>query len=332
MPISQMKLTFLSFLAFLCAVVFSNAQKIAPAATNDTYKTGLNHSLTVDAPGLLSNDTDANGNATLSVQTAPTNNPSNGTVVLNSDGSFSYTPNNGFVGTDTFTYRVCDDGTPNDIVSRFDFNAAPLTNATIGPNATSIDPNVEQIGCGLYFPSGSGGSTGYDLVIPNSTGIFNFTSFIFSFEYRDQEGTADVVTAGNFRIWHITPNELGLSISVINGTTGLPQVYAITLGSFLAGTVLYNIEYDELTGNVIYTANGTTTISPLAPPNSPLDTSLATDITIGRLMDGSGLTTPSLCSTEFIDTSKSCDVATVSIEVFASIITNRRITYRVSPN
>ncbi|HLO46470.1 MAG TPA: SdrD B-like domain-containing protein [Leadbetterella sp.] len=33
--------------------------------------------------------------------------PSNGTVVINPDGSVTYTPNNGFQGTDTFEYRLC---------------------------------------------------------------------------------------------------------------------------------------------------------------------------------------------------------------------------------
>ena len=34
--------------------------------------------------------------------------PSNGILILNPDGSFVYTPNPGFIGTDTFVYRVHD--------------------------------------------------------------------------------------------------------------------------------------------------------------------------------------------------------------------------------
>ncbi|TLH58754.1 hypothetical protein C1S81_11560 [Mycolicibacterium neoaurum] len=36
----------------------------------------------------------------------------NGTVALNSDGSFTYTPNAGFSGVDTFTYTISDDASP----------------------------------------------------------------------------------------------------------------------------------------------------------------------------------------------------------------------------
>jgi hypothetical protein len=38
--------------------------------------------------------------------------PSNGSVVVNPDGTYTYTPATDFVGTDMFTYTVCDDGTP----------------------------------------------------------------------------------------------------------------------------------------------------------------------------------------------------------------------------
>ena len=38
--------------------------------------------------------------------------PTNGTVVVNEDGTFTYTPNKNYVGNDSFKYNVCDNGTP----------------------------------------------------------------------------------------------------------------------------------------------------------------------------------------------------------------------------
>lgn len=309
------------------------AQNVAPVAVDDAFAAGLNSTLTVSASnGLLSNDSDANGDATMAVVTTPVTNPSNGTLGLSSDGSFTYTPDPGFAGTDSFTYRVCDDGTPNTLVSRFDFDTSTITDAIIGPNASSVNPNAAQIGCGIHFPSGAGGSTGFDIVVPNATGIFDFTSFAVSFEYQDQESTADIVTAGNFRIFHSAGNSMGVTITVINGTTGLQQSFTQTLGNFLAGNNPYTVAYNETSGIVSYTANGTTTTFPMAPANSPLDSSAATDVIIGRFMDGSGSSLPSLCSMEFVDASILCDDADVDITVTASVITNRRITYRVNPN
>jgi 5-hydroxyisourate hydrolase-like protein (transthyretin family) len=77
----------------------------APVATNDAYAATEGVALSVPAPGVLANDTDADGDPlTAHLLT----NVSNGTLVLQSDGSFLYTPAAGFVGTDTFTYRAYD--------------------------------------------------------------------------------------------------------------------------------------------------------------------------------------------------------------------------------
>ena len=61
---------------------------------------------------VLSNDSDVEGDAQVGGVTLVTG-PANGTLVLNSDGSYSYTPNDPlFVGNDEFVYSVCDNGTP----------------------------------------------------------------------------------------------------------------------------------------------------------------------------------------------------------------------------
>ncbi len=73
-----------------------------PVATNDSYVTTRNVTLNVTITPLLSNDA---GNA-LTV-TAHTN-PSHGTVVVNANGTFTYTPARNFTGSDSFTYTVSD--------------------------------------------------------------------------------------------------------------------------------------------------------------------------------------------------------------------------------
>jgi len=56
--------------------------------------------------GLLANDLDSDGDTLTAVLVSP---PTNGTVTIGGDGAFTYTPDSGFSGTDTFTY-VADDG------------------------------------------------------------------------------------------------------------------------------------------------------------------------------------------------------------------------------
>ena len=55
------------------------------------------------APGVLSNDTSPGG---LPLTAIKLTNPANGLVTLNANGSFVYTPNGGFSGTDSFTYKA----------------------------------------------------------------------------------------------------------------------------------------------------------------------------------------------------------------------------------
>ena len=86
------------------------AETDSPIAGNDAYTTVENTPLNISAAeGLLVNDTDPDSTNLIAV--AGTD-PANGMVVIQSDGSFVYTPNDGFVGTDTFRYLVQDDTTP----------------------------------------------------------------------------------------------------------------------------------------------------------------------------------------------------------------------------
>jgi hypothetical protein len=91
-----------------------------PVANNDTYNIASAAPLNIPALGVLGNDTDADGNP---LTAAPLTMPANGTLTLNPDGSFSYVPNVGFVGTDSFTYQA-NDGTANSNIATVNINVA----------------------------------------------------------------------------------------------------------------------------------------------------------------------------------------------------------------
>ena len=78
-----------------------------PVATNDSYSvmTGNTPNLTVSAPGVLANDSDPDGNAITAVLNAG---PAHGTLMLNANGGFVYTPTPGYSGPDSFTYYAFD--------------------------------------------------------------------------------------------------------------------------------------------------------------------------------------------------------------------------------
>ncbi len=78
----------------------------APVAVNDSFHTEQDQPLVVPAEsGLLANDRDANGDP---LTASLVDGPQNGTLTLQEDGSFTYAPNPGFHGADTFTYKAND--------------------------------------------------------------------------------------------------------------------------------------------------------------------------------------------------------------------------------
>ncbi len=81
---------------------------LPPSAIDDNYSTPEDVPLMVTtATGVLLNDSDADG-GTLLVTEAPVSDPAHGSLTLNSDGSFTYTPFASYVGPDSFVYDVTD--------------------------------------------------------------------------------------------------------------------------------------------------------------------------------------------------------------------------------
>jgi hypothetical protein len=77
----------------------------APAALQDTYSTAESQELTTSPPGVLANDTDADGDPLRAELVTP---PAHGALSLSPSGWFTYLPNSGWSGTDTFSYRATD--------------------------------------------------------------------------------------------------------------------------------------------------------------------------------------------------------------------------------
>jgi VCBS repeat-containing protein len=92
-----------------------------PVAANDTFTTNEDEPLQVAAPGVLVNDSDADKDPLTAVKVGD---PTHGSVTINTDGSFTYTPLANYNGSDSFTYKA------NDGLS--DSNTATVT-ITVNP-------------------------------------------------------------------------------------------------------------------------------------------------------------------------------------------------------
>src|SRR5262249_6624040 len=106
------------------------AMNDAPTANADSYQTNQNTVLTVPAPGVLANDTDIDGDS-LTASLVSNTPAGTGTVVLQTNGAFTYTPAFNFVGNTSFTYQASDgrlSATAVVTISVAPVNTAPIAN------------------------------------------------------------------------------------------------------------------------------------------------------------------------------------------------------------
>ena len=117
----------------------SPAPNGAPVAANDTYTATEDQPLVVNAAqGVLSNDSDPEGGPLTAVNASD---PARGSVQLNTDGSFTYTPDPDLAGPDQFTYSARDtQGSTTSATVTVNVGAVndPPTGATFVPPPCSV--------------------------------------------------------------------------------------------------------------------------------------------------------------------------------------------------
>ena len=169
----------------------------APTVVDDSYSTAEGEVLTVvAADGLLGNDSDVESNPLTAVIRSQ---PSNGTVAVSLDGSFIYTPDASFSGTDQFTYAA-DDGSDETVGS-----VTIIVDAAIGAGSETYSVeedgtlNIDVVNGVLANDPGATAATlvtapAFGTLNLVSDGSFDFTppadfSGLVSFTYEASDGT-----------------------------------------------------------------------------------------------------------------------------------------------
>ncbi|MBY8825358.1 beta strand repeat-containing protein, partial [Sphingomonas colocasiae] len=116
-----------------------------PVGNTDSYSTDEDTQLVIAGPGVLTNDTDAESDALSAVLVEG---PGHGTLSLNPNGSFTYTPDANYNGGDSFTYRP-NDGTANGNVTTVNLTVNAVNDAPTAAVSASAYAATEQVALSL---------------------------------------------------------------------------------------------------------------------------------------------------------------------------------------
>ncbi|AHI29966.1 Ig-like domain-containing protein [Marinobacter similis] len=240
-----------------------------------TDLTAQDDSFTLDEDAVLTDTVAANDSTTSggALSYALATDVSNGSLTLNTNGSFSYTPTAHYHGPDSFTYTVTDSGsgesstqtvsiTVNSVDDPVTINGnttgAGNEDTTISGTLTASD-NADGLTDGTYFTVSTDGTNGTASIDP-ATGLWSYTptadfsgSDSFTVTVTDDDGYTDtqvisvivtpVVDIVNDTL--ITDEDTPITANVLTGTNGAsadnfegtPTLTAVTNGS--NGTVSY---------------------------------------------------------------------------------------------
>ncbi|MGH3997722.1 MAG: Ig-like domain-containing protein, partial [Pseudonocardiaceae bacterium] len=157
----------------------------APVAVDDSFTTDEDVPLNVPAPGVLSNDTDANSDPLTAVLVSGQP-PNAQSFTFNPDGSFNYTPNADFNGTDSFTYNANDGSVDSNVatvtitvtlvndlpVAVDDAYSVNEDNPLIGTSVLGNDTDAENATLTAVLDTGPTNAQSFTL---NTDGIFSYT-------------------------------------------------------------------------------------------------------------------------------------------------------------
>ena len=240
----------------------------APVAASDNYSVNADSTLTIPViTGVLANDTDLD---TGTVLTAILNSgPAHGTLALNQDGSFSYTPDSGFSGTDSFSYKA-DDGSANSNIATVNIivnSSSPSSGVVILNNVSTVEGGSYQFTASINNPPiGSP----LDVVLTNGVHIIFAVGSTIGYSSIQSAGSEDV---------YLDPSSTTIEIDSASGggytSLNLDSTATLSVADTIDTTTLTlnNVIVNE-GGSFVYSASVTN------PSNTAMDVTLTNGVII----------------------------------------------------
>ncbi len=258
---------------------FTVLVKGTPVAVDDAVTTNEDTSVVIS---VLDNDSDPDGDILTIISNT---NPSNGTVVLNEDGTFTYTPNANYNGPDSFEYTISDGNGGTDTatvtITVVPVNDAPVavddsasTNEDTPVTVSVLDNDSDIDGDVLTVVSTTTPSNG--TVVINDNGTITYTpnenfNGTDSFDYTISDGNGGTATA----TVTITVNAVNDAPVAVDDVATTDEDTSVTIpvldnDSDVDGNGLTVISVTTPSnGTVVINSDGTVTYTPNADYNGP---------------------------------------------------------------
>ena len=179
----------------------------APVAVADSYSTATGTALVVPAAGVLANDTDAQSNPLTAAVVAG---PSQGSLTLNTNGGFTYTPAVGYSGTDSFAYRA-NDGNLNSASATVSITVVQVNSAPVATSKSVTTAEDTSLAIVLGGSDNEGSTLSFSIVSGPSKGTLSGTAPNLSYSPSANSSGSDSFT---FRVNDGTVNSAPATISI----------------------------------------------------------------------------------------------------------------------
>lgn len=237
---------------------------VTVGASGATYVTAQGSTLPLPEGTLQTYDSDNNPVSGVTCCTASLNaSPSDGTVTVGSNGSFSYTPASGFTGTDTFQYTLTDSSgivsAPSAVAINVGSNVATTNTAIIEENPPAASPTVpvtfvSQVKATGTKPAPTGTVTYTWYRTGGKTGGGPLTGTIGTAPLRDGEAS-------------YTTKSGDLEAGVVDGSIKVTATYSgDQYNSSSAGSIIYYVQAVCYEGQWPAVSNGIPNVTSVGTP------------------------------------------------------------------